>query len=204
MVSEGQVADPRSCRSRRRRGRWRAGKGDWPRCRAPCRAARSRRRARCGRGLAGWPIARGQCDAGTQEQHATDRRVMRGRSGIRTGQATAGVAPWLRKPCAGGLKRLGEPGAASSKKTVFLHGRGTRVVQAHHLPLRSLFPCDRAPVIACQPDPHSLVFHPGVNYWCQTLNRTETRLRNALLVVGPLVADVRVYFARQRPKCPSE
>ena len=35
-----------------------------------------------------------------------------------------------------------------------------------------------------------------VNYWCQTLNCTETRLRNAVLAVGPLVADVRAYFAR--------
>ena len=35
-----------------------------------------------------------------------------------------------------------------------------------------------------------------VNYWCQTLNCTEIRLRNAILVVGPLVADVRVYLAR--------
>lgn len=34
-----------------------------------------------------------------------------------------------------------------------------------------------------------------VNYWCQTLSCTETRLRNAILVVGPLVADVRVYLA---------
>ena len=35
-----------------------------------------------------------------------------------------------------------------------------------------------------------------VNYWCQTLNCTETRLRNAVLAVGPLAADVRVYLAR--------
>lgn len=35
-----------------------------------------------------------------------------------------------------------------------------------------------------------------VNYWCQTLNCTETRLRNAVLAVGPLTADVRVYLAR--------
>lgn len=35
-----------------------------------------------------------------------------------------------------------------------------------------------------------------VNYWCQTLNCTETRLRNAVLAVGPLVMDVRAYFAR--------
>ena len=35
-----------------------------------------------------------------------------------------------------------------------------------------------------------------VNYWCQTLNCTETRLRNAVLAVGPLVADVRAYLTR--------
>ncbi|MBF9239499.1 DUF3606 domain-containing protein [Hymenobacter sp. BT683] len=35
-----------------------------------------------------------------------------------------------------------------------------------------------------------------VNYWCQTLNCTETRLRNAVLAVGPLVADVRGYLNR--------
>ncbi|MDQ2769905.1 MAG: DUF3606 domain-containing protein [Bacteroidota bacterium] len=35
-----------------------------------------------------------------------------------------------------------------------------------------------------------------VNYWCQTLNCTETRLRNAVLAVGTLVADVRSYLNR--------
>lgn len=35
-----------------------------------------------------------------------------------------------------------------------------------------------------------------VNYWCQTLNCTETRLRNAVLSVGPLAADVRAYLQR--------
>ncbi|MBF9238072.1 DUF3606 domain-containing protein [Hymenobacter sp. BT683] len=35
-----------------------------------------------------------------------------------------------------------------------------------------------------------------VNYWCQTLNCTETRLRNAVLAVGPLAADVRAYLER--------
>jgi hypothetical protein len=35
-----------------------------------------------------------------------------------------------------------------------------------------------------------------VNHWCQTLNCTETRLRNAVLAVGLLVADVRAYLAR--------
>ena len=35
-----------------------------------------------------------------------------------------------------------------------------------------------------------------VNYWCQTLNCTETRLRNAVLAVGPLAADVQAYLQR--------
>lgn len=35
-----------------------------------------------------------------------------------------------------------------------------------------------------------------VNYWCQALNCTETRLRNAVLAVGPLAADVRAYLQR--------
>lgn len=35
-----------------------------------------------------------------------------------------------------------------------------------------------------------------VNYWCQTLNCTETRLRNAVLAVGTLVADVQSYLNR--------
>lgn len=35
-----------------------------------------------------------------------------------------------------------------------------------------------------------------VNYWCQALNCTETRLRNAVLSVGPLAADVRAHLQR--------
>jgi hypothetical protein len=35
-----------------------------------------------------------------------------------------------------------------------------------------------------------------VNYWCQTFNCTETRLRNAVLVVGPLATDVQSYLSR--------
>lgn len=35
-----------------------------------------------------------------------------------------------------------------------------------------------------------------VNHWCQVLNCTETRLRNAVIAVGPLVADVRAYLNR--------
>ena len=35
-----------------------------------------------------------------------------------------------------------------------------------------------------------------VNYWCQTLNCTETRLRNAVLAVGPRAADVQAYLQR--------
>jgi hypothetical protein len=36
----------------------------------------------------------------------------------------------------------------------------------------------------------------AVNYWCQTFNCTETRLRNAVLAVGPLAADVQAYLNR--------
>ena len=36
----------------------------------------------------------------------------------------------------------------------------------------------------------------NINYWCQTLNCTETRLRNAVLAVGPLAVDVQAYLAR--------
>jgi hypothetical protein len=35
-----------------------------------------------------------------------------------------------------------------------------------------------------------------VNYWCHTLNCTETRLRNAVLAVGPATADVRDFLNR--------
>ena len=35
-----------------------------------------------------------------------------------------------------------------------------------------------------------------VNYWCYTFNCTETRLRNAVLAVGPLTADVQAYLNR--------
>ncbi|MDQ2769108.1 MAG: DUF3606 domain-containing protein [Bacteroidota bacterium] len=35
-----------------------------------------------------------------------------------------------------------------------------------------------------------------INYWCQALNCTETRLRNAVLAVGPVAADVRAYLQR--------
>ncbi|GAC1385008.1 MAG: hypothetical protein NVSMB30_31800 [Hymenobacter sp.] len=33
-----------------------------------------------------------------------------------------------------------------------------------------------------------------VNYLGQTLNCTETQLRNAVLTVGPLAVEVRAYF----------
>ncbi|WP_310397399.1 DUF3606 domain-containing protein [Hymenobacter sp.] len=36
----------------------------------------------------------------------------------------------------------------------------------------------------------------AVNYWCQALNCSETRLRNAVLAVGVLPADVRAYLNR--------
>ncbi len=35
-----------------------------------------------------------------------------------------------------------------------------------------------------------------INYWCQALNCTETRLRNAVLAVGLLAVDVRGYLQR--------
>jgi len=35
-----------------------------------------------------------------------------------------------------------------------------------------------------------------VNYWCRLFNCTETRLRNAVLAVGALAADVQVYLNR--------
>ena len=35
-----------------------------------------------------------------------------------------------------------------------------------------------------------------VNYWCRIFNCTETRLRNAVLVVGSLTADVQAYLNR--------
>ncbi|RZJ93845.1 MAG: DUF3606 domain-containing protein [Hymenobacter sp.] len=35
-----------------------------------------------------------------------------------------------------------------------------------------------------------------VNYWCRAFNCTETRLRNAVLAVGPLSADVQQYLNR--------
>ncbi len=36
----------------------------------------------------------------------------------------------------------------------------------------------------------------AVNYWCNAFNCTETRLRNAVLAVGPLAADVLAYLNR--------
>jgi hypothetical protein len=35
-----------------------------------------------------------------------------------------------------------------------------------------------------------------VIYWCRTFNCTETRLRNAVLAVGSLAADVQQYLNR--------
>ena len=60
----------------------------------------------------------------------------------------------------------------------------------------------RSPIVAVPPSPPAdptrilLASNLEVNYWCQTLNCTETRLRNAVLAVGPLSADVRLYLAR--------
>lgn len=47
-------------------------------------------------------------------------------------------------------------------------------------------------------DPARINVHSSmdVNYWCQTFNCTETRLRNAVLAVGPLAADVQAYLNR--------
>jgi hypothetical protein len=47
-------------------------------------------------------------------------------------------------------------------------------------------------------DPNRINVHSTVevNYWCQALNCSETRLRNAVLAVGPLAADVRNYLNR--------
>jgi hypothetical protein len=35
-----------------------------------------------------------------------------------------------------------------------------------------------------------------INYWCHAFNCTETRLRNAVIAVGPLAADVQTYLNR--------
>ncbi|MGI4870670.1 MAG: DUF3606 domain-containing protein [Janthinobacterium lividum] len=35
-----------------------------------------------------------------------------------------------------------------------------------------------------------------VNYWCHLFHCTETRLRNAVIAVGPLAADVQAYLSR--------
>lgn len=35
-----------------------------------------------------------------------------------------------------------------------------------------------------------------VRYWCGVLNCTEQQLRDAVKVVGPMVADVRRYLGR--------
>ena len=52
------------------------------------------------------------------------------------------------------------------------------------------------PSLPADPTRILLASNLEVNYWCQTLNCTETRLRNAVLAVGPLSADVRLYLAR--------
>ena len=36
----------------------------------------------------------------------------------------------------------------------------------------------------------------AVNYWCQVMHCSETQLRNAVLAVGPLPADVKAYLSR--------
>lgn len=52
------------------------------------------------------------------------------------------------------------------------------------------------PALPADPTRIRLASTAEVNHWCQALNCTETRLRNAVLAVGPLVADVRAYLAR--------
>ena len=52
------------------------------------------------------------------------------------------------------------------------------------------------PFLPADPTRIRLASTVEVNYWCQTLNCTETRLRNAVLAVGPLANDVRAYLAR--------
>lgn len=65
---------------------------------------------------------------------------------------------------------------------------------AGHLPLRPVFVF--AVPLLFPPTRIHLSSTGEVNYWCQTLNCSETRLRNAVLAVGPLAADVRAYRAR--------
>ncbi|SFQ79803.1 DUF3606 domain-containing protein [Hymenobacter arizonensis] len=50
--------------------------------------------------------------------------------------------------------------------------------------------------LPADPDRVNVKSSVEVNYWCQTLNCTETRLRNAVLAVGPLMADVRAHLNR--------
>ena len=50
--------------------------------------------------------------------------------------------------------------------------------------------------ILTDPTQINLLSTVEVNHWCQTLNCTETRLRNAVIAVGPLIADVRAYLNR--------
>ena len=87
------------------------------------------------------------------------------------------------------------PGDKSGGKT------GARKAAAIPPPALATF----APAASLHPVPPSLPADPTrirlasnreVNYWCQTLNCTETRLRNAVLAVGPLAADVRAYLTR--------
>jgi hypothetical protein len=77
-------------------------------------------------------------------------------------------------------------------------------------PLPKRMPAARAtqtPFISTMPSPHAtplpadstrvnVLSTNEVNYWCHTLNCTETRLRNAVLAVGSLAADVREYLNR--------
>ncbi|MBF9239963.1 DUF3606 domain-containing protein [Hymenobacter sp. BT683] len=61
---------------------------------------------------------------------------------------------------------------------------------------RPLPRCAVPPSLPADPSRIHLASTVEVNYWCQVLNCTETRLRNAVLAVGPLAADVRAYLTR--------
>ena len=62
--------------------------------------------------------------------------------------------------------------------------------------LLSRFPMPPSLPAAADPTRIHLLSTVEVNYWCHVLNCTETRLRNAVLAVGALTADVRAYLWR--------
>ncbi|OGX90994.1 DUF3606 domain-containing protein [Hymenobacter coccineus] len=56
---------------------------------------------------------------------------------------------------------------------------------------------DPRPFAARSPPPVNVQYLLKVNYWCHVFNCTETRLRNAVLAVGPAVTAVQGYLNRQ-------